>query len=175
MPTGSSNASRTSPGRACSISSRQNRHSSHPDDSRSDVYEGEEVYCFSVVSGCDAAEMFDFVEVTFDAVTVFVDFGVIADEALSRWIAGDDGLGLDVGDAVADGIGVVSSVGEHMAGPKPLHQRQGPWRVAGLSGREDHAERAPEGVAGDMDFCRQSASGTPQSLVPAPPFPVAAC
>ena len=139
------------------------------------MYEGEEVYCFSVVSGCDASEVFDLVEVALDAVSVFVDFGVIADEALSSWIAGYDGLGLDVGDAVADGIGVVGCVGEHMAGPKPLHQRQGPGCVAGLSGREDHAERSTEGVTGDVDFGRQSASGTPQSLVPAPPFPVAAC
>ena len=154
---------------------RQNRHSSHPYDSRSDVYEGLEVYCFSVVSGCDAPEVFDLVEVALDAVSVLVDFGVIADEALSPWIAGDDGLGLDVGDAVADGIGVVGCVGQHMAGPKPLHQRQGPGCVAGLSGREDHAERPTEGVTGDMDFGCQSASGTPQSLVPAPPFPVAAC
>ncbi len=66
-----------------SLSARQNRHSSHPHDSGSDVYKGEEAYCFSVVSGCDAPEVFDLVEVALDAVSVFVDFGVIADEALS--------------------------------------------------------------------------------------------
>jgi len=161
--------------KSASTSARQNRHSSHPYDSRSDVYEGLEVYCFSVVSGCDAPEVFDLVEVALDAVSVLVDFGVIADEALSPWIAGYDGLGLDVGDAVADGISVVGCVGQHVAGPKPVHQRQGPGCVAGLPGREDHAERPTEGIAGDMDFGCQSASGTPQSLVPAPPFPVAAC
>ena len=137
--------------------------------------EGLEVYCFSVVSGCDAPEVLDLVEAAFDAVSVFVDFGVMADEALSRRIAGDDGFSPDVGDTVANGIGVVGRVGQHMAGPEPLHQRQGSRRVAGLSGREDHPERPAERVAGNVDFGRQPASGTPQSLVPAPPFPVAAC
>ena len=139
------------------------------------MYEGLEVYCFSVVSSCDAPEVFDFVEAALDAVSVFVDFGIIVDRTLSRWITGDDGFRPDVGDAVADGIGVVSGIGQHMAGAKALHQRQGSWRVAGLSGREDHTERSTESVAGDVDFGCQSASGTPQSLVPAPPFPVAAC
>jgi len=137
--------------------------------------EGHEVEVSSVVSCCDASELLEFVEEAFDVVSLFVDFGIVGDGVLSPGIAGDDGLGPDVGDAVADGVGVVSGIGQHMAGPKPLHQRQGFGRIAGLSGREDRAERTTESVTGGVDFGCQSSSGTPQSLVPVPPFPVAAC
>ncbi len=138
------------------------------------MYEGEEVYGLSVVSGFDASAVFDPVEGACEAGAGLVDCSVRADEALSPWIAGDDGFSPDVGEAGAEGRGVVSGGGPHRAGPDPLQHRQGPWRIAGRSGRAEHPERAPERVAGEVEFGRQAASGTPQRLILAPPFPVAA-
>jgi hypothetical protein len=45
----------------------------------------------------------------------------------------------------------------------------------GLSGREKEAQRPAQRVGEHVDFSGQSSSGTPQSLILAPPFPVAAC
>ncbi len=50
---------------------------------------------------------------------VFGDCGVLAAAALARWIAGEDGFRPDGGEAVAEGRGVVSGGGQHLAGGRP--------------------------------------------------------
>ena len=44
-----------------------------------------------------------------------------------------------------------------------------------LADGKDEAHRPAERVAGHVDLGGQSTSGTPQSLILAPPFPLAAC
>ncbi len=49
------------------------------------------------------------------------------------------------------------------------------WGEPGLPGGEEEADRPPEAVDRDVPLAGQTSSGTPQSLVPGPPFwPVAA-
>jgi hypothetical protein len=44
-----------------------------------------------------------------------------------------------------------------------------------LTASQEEAQGAALRIGEDMNFGRQSSSGTPQSLILAPPFPVAAC
>lgn len=139
------------------------------------MYEGEEVDGFSVVSCGDAAEVFEFVEASFDAIARFVDLEVVGDLVFSGRVAGDDGGGAGAFDEGAEVVAVVSLVGEHVSRPEAVQQGRRLGHVAGLTGGEQDAQRPALGIGGQVDFSGQSASGTPQSLVPAPPFPVAAC
>ena len=139
------------------------------------MYEGHEVQCPSVVARGDAAEVFEFVEATLDAVARLVDFEVVRDLASAPWIAGNDGAGPDGRNAVADLVAVIGLVGQNVVGLKALHQREGLRCIAGLARGEDDAERPAEAIGGEVDLGGQTSSGTPQSLVAVPPFPVAAC
>jgi hypothetical protein len=75
------------------------------------------------------------------------------------------------------GRAVISLVGENGFGLPLTQQVKGFGIIAGLSGRKSEADRQATFVGEQVDFSRQSASGTPQSLVLGAPFlrPVAAC
>ena len=90
-------------------------------------------------------------------------------------ISGYDGAGADVGDTGPYVVAVVGGVGESMLGPEALDQGWCLWRTAGLARGQDDAKRPALGIGDQVDLGGQSASGTPQSLVLVPPFPVAAC
>ena len=137
--------------------------------------EGEEVDGSPVVSGCDSAEMLELVEASFDLIAQLVEGEVVGDEAFSGWVAGDDGLGALAGDEFAQGVAVIGLVSDHVVGLEALKQGGRLRGIAALTRGEDNAHRAPPTVDGEVDLGGQSSSGSPQSLVLAPPFPVAAC
>ena len=129
----------------------------------------------TIVSSGDAAEVFELVKAAFDSIPRLVDFEVVGDQALAGWVAGNDGGGADVGDEGTESIAIVGLVGEDMVWAEAVQKG---WRlrhIAGLSGRENDPQGPPAGIGGEMDLGGQSTSGTPQSLILAPPFPVAAC
>ncbi len=136
---------------------------------------GEEVDCSSVVSCGDAPEVLELVEAAFDAITRLVDFEVVGDQALAGWVAGNDGGGADVGDEGTESIAIVGLVGEDVGWPEAVEKGRRLRHVAGLSGRENDPQGPPLCIGGEMDLGGQSTSGTPQSLILVPPFPVAAC
>ena len=72
-------------------------------------------------------------------------------------------------------LSVVGGVGDDVAGAATFEQGGRLGDVAGLSRCEDEAQGAAKAVGEHVDLGGQSASGTPQSLILAPPFPVAAC
>lgn len=88
---------------------------------------------------------------------------------------GDDGFSPNVGDDGAQGVAVIGLIGKNAFGPEPFEQGRRLGDIAALTGRQDQAQRASATVDGHMDLGGQSTSGTPQSLVLVPPFPVAAC
>ena len=133
------------------------------------------MYSESIVSRCDASEVLELVEAAFDAITRLVDFEVVGDQALAGWIAGDDGGRTDVGDEGPQSVAVVGLVGEDMGWPEAVEKGRRLRHIAGLSGRENDPQGPPPRIGGEMDLGGQSTSGTPQSLILAPPFPVAAC
>lgn len=72
-------------------------------------------------------------------------------------------------------MGVIGLVGDDVVGPEAVDEGQGMGGVAGLAAGQQEADRPAQRVDGNVPFAAQSASGTPQSLVFAPPFcPVAA-
>ena len=75
-----------------------------------------------------------------------------------------------------DGVGVVSLVGDHGCGMALAEQLDGRGIVADVSAGQQEVQRQALFVGEQMDFGRQTSSGTPQSLVRAPFLgPVAAC
>ena len=139
------------------------------------MYEGEEVDCSSVVSCGDAPEVLELVEASFDTVSRFVDLEVVGDQVLSGRVARDDGGRAGFGDERSETVAVVRLVSQNMVWPKAVQKGGSLRHVAGLSGRQDDSHRPALGIGGEVYLGGQSASGAPQSLISAPPFPVAAC
>ena len=63
--------------------------------------EASEVDCAAVVAGGEAAEVFEAIEASLDAVAVLVDVGVVWDGDFAVALGGDHRLGLHVGDSLA--------------------------------------------------------------------------
>ena len=129
----------------------------------------------AVVSGCDAAEVFELVDATFDAVAQFVEPPIERIRLIASGVRGDYRLGADGFHRLPERIAVVGGVGDHGLRLRAFYQA---WRendVVDLPGGERKTQRPPEGVDEQVDFGRQSSSRTPQSLIAGPPFPVAAC
>ncbi len=114
--------------------------------------EGLEVDGKPIISRSDAAEVFEFVEAAFDAISRLVDFEVVRDQMLAGWSAGNDGSSADVSDEGTESIAVVSLVGEDMGRPEAGEQGGRLRHIAGLSGCENDPQRPPLGIGGKMDL-----------------------
>ena len=99
----------------------------------------------------------------------------MGDEELSASIGGYDRLGAAVGDEGAQIVAIVCFVGDDAAGGHAGEKLGRGGDVAVLAGGEDETEGSAAGIGEGVDLGGQSASGTPQSLIPRPPFPFAAC
>lgn len=115
------------------------------------------------------------VDAALDLITHFVDHFVVADELLARPVRRDDGLGALCLDERAQGVAVIGLVGEDVARRYAREQFRGGGDVALLAWRDDDPQRSAARIDEQMDLGGQSSSGTPQRLVPRPPFPPAAC
>ena len=114
--------------------------------------ESEEVDGAAIVSCGDAAEVFEFVEASFDAITRFVDVAVVGNETSSRWVVGDDGSSADIGDDGAQGIAVIGFVGDHVVRLEAGQERLRLRNIAALSGRQDDPQTPSLGIGGEMDL-----------------------
>ena len=119
--------------------------------------------------------MLEFVEASLDAVSCLVDLEVVGDELFSGRIAGDDRGGPERFDEFADGIAVIGLVGKDVASAKAVEKSRCLWGVPGLAWGQEDPQRPAQAVGQKVDLGGQSSSGTPQSLILVPPFPVAAC
>ncbi len=144
-----------------------------------------------VVAGGDAAPLLQSVEAAFHDVAALVELFVEGRRAPAVAAAPEPvadlvgPLGDGVADAAlsqpgADGFGAVALVAQDVGGPHAgpswadagypyrLHHCGELGAVVGVAARDGEGERAAEGVAGEMDFAGQAASGA--SECPAPPF-----
>jgi len=121
--------------------------------------------------------VFETVEAPFDAVALLVELAVVGSLVLSSLARRDDRLGSQAFDLGEDFGAEVSLVGDHHLGLAAFQQIDRLSILGGLAGSEPEGDRQAVPVGQQMDFGRQSTSGTPQSLVFAAPFlrPVAAC
>ncbi len=88
-----------------------------------------------LVSGCDAAEVFELVEEALDEVALFVEIGVVGRNASAGSIEGNDSLSLGMGDGAAEVIGVIGLIGEDVLGGQTIDQRLGLGDIVALPGR----------------------------------------
>ena len=154
---------------------RLNRHSSHPQHSGCELYECQKVFCPSIISGGDAPEVFEFVKAALDKITSLVDFKVIGDQFFACPVTGNDRLRAHIGDKTAQSIAVIGFIGQDMTSPQALKQGLSLSYIAPLARRQNNTQWPSESVGCHVNFGGQSTSRTPQSLISAPPFPVAAC
>jgi len=134
---------------------------------------GEEVDGAAVVACGDVAKMLEFVEEALDPIAQRVGDGIMRNDEITRRFGGDDRLGF--GDEVAQRFAIVSFVGDDATGAEIGQQLRCGGDVMRLPASQDEAQGPTERVGDDMDLGGQSSSGTPQTLIAVPPFPVAAC
>jgi len=130
----------------------------------------------SVEPGGDASVVFELVEAPFDRVADLVSFEIVGDRTFAGRVARDDRLGMHPGDQRPQRIGIISLIRQHALRSQAFQQIGCDWGIAALSRCQDDAQRTAKRIGGEMDLCRQPASGAPQSLIPPfEPLPVAAC
>ena len=72
-------------------------------------------------------------------------------------------------------VGIITFIGNHRLGRVSGQQRRGALAVSLLPSGQQQAQRSAQGIAKHMNLGGQSATGSPQSLLTRPLFPVAAC
>ncbi len=130
--------SKAARGRSKGTRSRSRGHSPQPDHEGGDCDEAEERRDGLVVARGDAAKMFDFVDEAFDEMAFLVAMLVVGDRLLSRSQGGDHGVGAE-SEVRSEFVGVVSLVGDDMAGDEAVDQGLGLRAVMDLAGRGDQA------------------------------------
>ena len=158
-----------------SESPRTNRHSPEPDHGCGEVDEAGEVNRPAIVARCEAAEVFEAIEAALDAVATFVGRCIVRDEDLPGSVGRDHRCRAEAGDLPSEGVAVIGFVGEHGTAGHAIDQSGSGDDIAHLAGRDDETQRTSQRVGKHVDLGGQSASGTPQRLILAPPFPLAAC
>ncbi len=142
-----------------------------------------------VVAGRDATSLLEAVETPFHDVALLVEAGrASASAAAAGSVALLVGpLGNGVGDAAppqpgAYRAGAVPLVAQHMSGPQPgpsrpkaghpdrLHHGGELRAVVRVAARQHDAERAPRGIAGQVDLAGQAAPGASECGDAEPPF-----
>ena len=133
-------------------------------------YEAHEVCEKLVVSRGDAPELLELVEEALDAVALFVDGSIVAMLMTALRHGRDDRDGAGVEDGIVQPIGIIGTVGEHMARQQTVDQSFGLADIAALSGRADEAHGVAKRFYGGMDLSGQPALGAAQALGIRPPF-----
>jgi hypothetical protein len=137
---------------------------------------GEEVPRKFVVAGCDASEVLEFVEETFDEVALTIDLGfddaADSDVALRGDVRGRAGS-LDQGD---DRAGEVTAISDDLLRQRqPVDQCRKRRLVRRLAGCEEEPNRQAACIDDGMDLGAQSSTRTTDGVIRAPFFPPAAC
>ena len=125
-----------------------------------------------VVSGGDAAEVFEPAKAALDDVSAFVGTFVEAMDDDAVGFVGDDGLGAATYDFAAKVVAVIPLIGEERAHGRC--ERQDIWRrcdIGILPWGQMQDDRPAERIAQRMDFCGAAASRAADCLIVLPPFP----
>ena len=136
---------------------------------------GEEIDCPTVVSGGDAPEVFELIEEPLDLVSELIGLCIVRDLDFSVPLGRNNGLASGLFDHLPQRCGIVRLVGDNAPGVLPIQQIGGNGNIMGLATGQNEAQWPALGIRDGMDFAGQSSSGTPQSLIFGPPFPLAAC
>ena len=117
-----------------------------------------------VVSGGDAAPLFELGEEAFDAPALLIGNAIIAVLVTPVLARRDHGFAALFEDQVMKVVGVVGAVGEDLLGGKPADQIAGRRHVVLLSGSQREAHRQAQRIYDGVDFGPEPASGATESL-----------
>lgn|SRR6516164_8756708 len=123
----------------------------------------------------DATVELEFAKTPFDEVTLGVELCVVAVLMLAGALSWDNRLHSVGSDERSNFIGIIAFVGNHRLGRLSGQQRRGALAIGFLSSGQQQAQRSAQRIAEHMNFGGQSSTGSPQSLLTRPLFPVAAC
>ena len=141
-----------------------------PDSDSGEFNETHEVDEQLVVSGGDAAELFELVEEALDAVSFLVEIDVVRPLQLSIALGRDDDLDATFCHPVDEMIGVVSLVGDSGLGVDVIDQVVGKGDVVALAGRTNQAQGEAERLGSGVDLGTQAAARAAQTLGIRPPL-----
>ena len=143
--------------RACSQSSQ-------PDESASEMDEGQERLGEFVVTRGDASEMLEAGEEALDQIASAVEMSI---EGARRQAIGpgrNHCFGASCLDSSHKMVGIVALVGDHGLARQILDQRRSAIDIGNLPGREDDAQRIAQCIDSHMQFGRQSSARTADFL-----------
>ena len=130
---------------------------------------------FAVIARSEAAAVFELIEGALDPVTLLVERGVIGAGRPAAGPRRNDWRGTLAFDVLNEFLTIIASVGNDVAGAEAGEEGKGLRTVVPLPSGNNKAHGPAPAIHGQMNLGCQSASGTPQSRVRVPPFPVAAC
>jgi hypothetical protein len=125
-----------------------------------------------VVPGGNAAEILEPTEGVLDQVAVAIAGAVVADRAFAAGASGDHRHGAGLTNGSAQRIGVISLVGQDIAGfAGTLEQPRSDGYVGDVPRRQGQCEGPADGVGESMDLGRLTAARGADRLRFRPPFP----
>jgi hypothetical protein len=108
--------------------------------------------------------MLDFVEKTFDQMTLLVQMLVIITLLFAIFSGRDDRLGLFLSNFLQKRVRIIGAVGNRPLEPEVCYQIFSLCDVMPLPARQKKAQWIAQGVYTGVDFGAESASATPESL-----------
>jgi len=124
---------------------------------------------------CDTTVYLEFTKTAFDAITLGIELFVVPVLVFARALGWNNGLHSFGADERSNLVGIVTFVGNHRLGRVSGQQRRGALAVSLLAAGKQQAQGSSQRVTEHMNFRGQSSTGSPQSLLTRPLFPVAAC
>lgn len=129
----------------------------------------------AIEAGGDAAMELEFAETAFDAIAFRIQRFVVPVLVGAVALGGNDNLHSFGASQRANRIGIVAFIGDYRLGGLSGQQRRGALAVGLLPAGQQQTQRSSQGITQQMNLGGQSATGSPQSLLARPLFPVAAC
>ena len=124
---------------------------------------------------CDTAVDFEFAETAFDEIPLSVELFVVPVLVFASALGWNNRLHSFGPDERSNLVGIITFVGNHRLGRVSGQQRRGALAVSLLPAGQQQAQGSSQRIAEHMNLRSQSSTGSPQSLLTRPLFPVAAC
>lgn len=123
-----------------------------------------------VVARGDAAELFEFVEETFDPVALFVSDVVEWARVFAMAVRWDHGARICLGGGFEEAVGVVGLVSDQRAWGQTCDEVVSAGHVVFLAEPNNDAHRIAQAIGRGVDLGAQSAAGATEALGIRPPF-----
>jgi hypothetical protein len=128
------------------------------------------------VKACrDTAVDLEFAEATFDEIALRIELFVVPILMFASTFSWNNRLHSFASDERSNLIGIITFIGDHRFGGVSGQQCRGALAVRLLPSGQQQAQRSSQRIAKHMNLGSQSSTGSPQSLLTRPLFPVAAC